>query len=49
MPLTAAESKRADQLEAIAKRRDLTREELAEYHNLALASHQRAIRERIGR
>lgn len=43
MALTRPEAKRADELEAIASRRDLTEAELREYESLALASHRRVL------
>lgn len=43
MPQTREEAARAEELEAIARRRDLTEAELVEYQNLAAASHRRAI------
>jgi hypothetical protein len=49
MPQTAAEARRATELEEAASKRTLTPEEMAEYKQLALHSHERAIRERMAR
>lgn len=46
MPLTAAEARRATEIEEAGAKRRLTDEELAEYRSLALRSHERLIAER---
>lgn len=43
MPLTRAESDRAEELEALARRRDLSPAEMEDYHRLALNSHSRVL------
>lgn len=49
MPLTAAEERRATEIEEAGAVRRLTDAELAEYNKLALRSHERAIREKMQR
>lgn len=49
MPLTAAEARRATEIEDAGAVRRLTPDELAEYKQLALRSHERAIKERMQR